>query len=299
MRKILVATDFSPAGERAVQVAARLARRAHAALRVVHVVPSRRRLITLWRVDLATALVAHRRAGAALRRVADSIDASSRLEISTGLVSGAASVQVARAARDFGADLLVIGAAGERERRRQQFPVGGTAAKLINVAPVPLLLVRTVDAADGLVLAAVDLSPASGDVVSWARAIAADDERVVVLHVDEAPHDARLEAYGIARDSTGFRHAEERLGRSRDLDSLVDGAGGGAAVRRMIERGDPIDHIFEFIEGRKPSLVVLGRHGRRPRRRGGRAGSVSRHVAMFAPSNVLLATAAGDRPSAG
>ena len=124
MQKILVATDFSSAGGRAVQVAARLARQARAALRVVQVAPSRRRLAQFWRVDVATAITAHRRAHAALRRVADSIDPSSRIEVSTGLVSGAASVQIARAARDYGADLLVIGAIGEHEERHGEFPRG-------------------------------------------------------------------------------------------------------------------------------------------------------------------------------
>jgi len=285
MRKILVATDFSPAADRAVQVAARLARQANAALRVVHVVPPRRRLATLWHVDLATALTAHRRAAVALRRVADSIVPSSRLEVSTGLVSGAASVQIARAVREYGADLLVIGAAGEHVRRLRQFPAGGTASKLIDRASVPLLLVRTIDAAEGLVLAAVDLSPASGDVVAWARAVAAEDERVTVLHVHEAPDPARLEAYGIATDTIGVADEEEQRRRSRELDSLISSAG----VRRIVGHGDPIDRIFDFIEESKPTLVVLGRRRKRPGRRGGPTDSVSRHVAMFAPSNVLLA----------
>lgn len=290
MQKILVATDFSPAGGRAVQVAARLARQARAALRVVHVVPSRRRLAQFWRVDVATAITAHQRAHAALRRVADSIVPSSRIEISTGLVSGAASVQIARAARDYGADLLVIGAIGEHEERTRGLSVGDTAIKLMNTTPVPLLLVRTIDTAADLVLAAVDLSPASRDVVSWARMLAAGDERVAVLHVYEAPFAARLEAYGVATESVYLYSDDEQDRRGSELDSLIAPTDGYARVRRSVERGDAIDRIFNFIEVNKPTLIVLGKHGKRTGRRGGRGGSVSRHVAMFSSVNTLLVT---------
>jgi len=51
VERVLVATDFSLAGDRAVQAAADWARREKAALRIVHVAPSARRLAGLWRTS--------------------------------------------------------------------------------------------------------------------------------------------------------------------------------------------------------------------------------------------------------
>src|SRR5690606_22968236 len=117
---------------RAASVALSLARRTRAELRIVHVVPPKGRLAALWRTDRATAALAHQGASAALKDLADSLDPSREVLLSTGTVSGRASIEIARAARDFHADLLVIGARGEHEVDPGQLTLGGTALKLLN-----------------------------------------------------------------------------------------------------------------------------------------------------------------------
>ena len=65
VERVLVATDFSAAGQRAVQTAADWARREKAALRIVHVAPSARRLAGLWRTSTRDMHAVHRQAAAA------------------------------------------------------------------------------------------------------------------------------------------------------------------------------------------------------------------------------------------
>src|SRR5262249_52317975 len=133
------------------------------------------------------------------KRLAETLVSTGQTELSTGLVSGAASVEIARAAREFHADLLIIGAQGEHENERGQPGLGGTSLKLLGTASIPLRLVRTAGTqSPRTVLAAVDLSPVSKDVLKWARASTGDGGRVFVFHGYEAPFAARLSAYGIA-----------------------------------------------------------------------------------------------------
>ena len=112
IQRVLVATDFSPAGQRAVQAAADWARREKAALRVVHVAPSARRLAGLWRSSMRNVHAVHRQAADALRRVAEAIDPDRQLDLSTGLITGSAARQIARAAVEYRANMLVVGARG-------------------------------------------------------------------------------------------------------------------------------------------------------------------------------------------
>lgn len=291
MRRILVGTDFSRASDRAVHTAVGLARRTNAALRLVHVMPPRRQLSGFWRVNVATVAAAQQRAGAALKRAVETHDPSRQLDVATGVVSGKASAEVARAAREYGADLIVIGALGEHEVRMSQVALGGTAIKLLQEMPVPLLLVRMTPRSPGPVLAAVDLSPVSGDILTWARAMATGGEDITVFHGYDVPFAARLDAYGVARESIDLYSDAEHSRRELALRSLIATSTDTGAAQGVIERGDVIERLFEHIRELKPNLVVVGKHGRRRGGRAGRSGSVSRHVAMFAPTNVLVVTA--------
>jgi nucleotide-binding universal stress UspA family protein len=324
MKRILVGTDFSTEADKALQTAAGWARAAGAALRVVHVVPPKRRLVGAWQTSSRTVSAIQSRAMTVLKERADALDPERRLELSTGVVSGAASAELLRSARDFEADLLVVGTRGEHEVSSRHAALGGTAMKLLAAAPVPLLLVRT--AAYDLpasVLAAVDLSPVSPDVLSAACASVRPDGDLVVFHAYEAPFVDRLDAYGVSGSAIDIYMEGEQQRHARELEALAasslgtaaaDTAGardeataarasgpelGGARaesgtacsarVQVVVERGNPIEPLFRQIELLHADLVVLGR-GRSAGRRSARGpGSVSRHVALFSPANVLVA----------
>jgi universal stress protein E len=289
--RILVATDFSPAGERAVAAGVRWAQRERAALRLVHVAPSRRlvggpfgsrRLAT----DVAIA------AKAALAQVTSRVDPDRALEVSSALVSGSASRAIARAAAEFDADLVVIGARGEHESHAGP-GLGGTAAKLVDRFERALLLARS-PAPDGppVVVAGVDLGPASRAVIGWGLHAAAGGT-LHVVHVYELPYAGRLAAYGFSAAALGVYSEHEQSDRERALAALLVPAAGAADVRveRVVERGRAAALLAAHRARLHAQSIVVGRHRRGARSPAGFA-SVSRDVAQFAPCDVLLVPAA-------
>jgi nucleotide-binding universal stress UspA family protein len=289
IERIMVATDFSAAGNRAVQEAASWASRHAAALRIVHVVPPKRWLVGLWGVDSATVAAVHRNASDALHRVADTLDPSRRWEVSTGLVTGRASKEIMRAAHAFGADLLVIGAHGARaDLGGGPAPIGGTASTLVAKTAQPLLIVRrSTSNGPNVVLAAVDLRPVSAKVLDWARA-GANGGSLHVLHTYEVAFAERLDAYSLASAAIDVYSAEEHSRRERDLAKLLGSADGGE-VERIVVRGDAVKRVFEHIRRLKATLVVLGKHSSHKKRRTSTTfGSVCRYVSSFVQANVLV-----------
>lgn len=299
MKKILVGTDFSVAARGAVQVAAAWARREQAALNIVHVVPPRRLLAGLWHRGASSMVdAAHRHAREALKKLADEIDPSRQLEISTGLAVGAASAALRRMVQTYRPDVLVIGAHGEHEGAGEP-SLGGTALKLLAAGPAPLLLVRTgAGAAPATVVAAVDLSPLSGEVLAWADRCVAGGGRVHAVHVWETPFAARLESYGLSPEAIDVYAGEEQRRRELELTSLVTTSSGEHATARLVVRGEPTARLLEQLRTLAPGLVVLGRHDPRRRRAAGSYGSVCRNLAFFAPTDVLIVppASAPERP---
>ncbi len=288
VERVLVATDFSAAGQRAVQTAAEWARREDAALRIVHAAPTARRLAGLWRTSMRDVHAVHRQAADALRRVAQATDPARRLDVSTGLVTGPAARQVARAAVDYRADLLVIGARGEHETTTGQPGLGGTAIKLVGATAVPLLLARHAPAAPPKVLAAVDLTDVSSAVLQWASRCAVGGQ-LHVFHAYEVPFASRLEAYGVAAGTLDVYTADENEKHDWQLTSLIAATCPGREVHRITERGDAASRILVHVRRLAPTVLVLGKHSSRPGRPVSTAyGSVCRHAAFFSPTDVLI-----------
>jgi nucleotide-binding universal stress UspA family protein len=199
-------------------------------------------------------------------------------------------VQLARAAVRFSADLLVVGTRGEHDMIRGRATLGGTSTKLVGMATVPLLLVRTPAAsAPTSVLACVDLSSISAEVLSWARGSLTDGGTLTAFHAYEAPFSARLDAYGIAKESIGICGQEYKRQRQELLDALVRSVMDEKDVRRILVHGDPIDEILERVREIQPDLIALGKHTHPARRRSvSWIGSVLRHIALFALTNLLI-----------
>jgi len=295
IERILVTTDFSAAGDRAVRTAAEWARREKAALRILHVAPTRSQLAGLWSTSTSAVHTVHRQAAAALGRVAESVDPTRQLELSTGVVTGTAARKIVTAATDYRADLLVIGAYGENERATGQPGLGGTATKLTGTAPCALLLVRhPPETRPASVLAAIDLSRDSFDILTWASRCATGGD-LHVLNAYEVPFASRLEAYGIAEGALNVYTDDEQRNRDREMASLIAEAGCSGSVHRLVERGDAATRLFAQIRKLNPTVIVLGTHtGRKGRPVNTRYGSVCRYTAFFAPTNVLIVPRAAD-----
>jgi nucleotide-binding universal stress UspA family protein len=288
IERVLVATDFSRAGQRAAHVAAEWARRAHAQLRIVHVTPPRSWLGGAWGLKPSAADAIQWHAANALRQAADSVDPARTIELSTGLLSGAAARSIARAARDYRADLLVVGARGERDADGERV-LGGTSSKLLSTAESPLLLVRRAhEAPVTSVVAAVDLSPRSHAVLEWAD-LAAGARPLHVYHAYGVPFTARLEAYGLSPSAIDAYSEQARAQSDADLAALLTSVARAGETSHVVERGEPATLLSRYVESVRPSLVVLGKHVRRARSSAASSsvGSVCRFIASSVSADVL------------
>jgi nucleotide-binding universal stress UspA family protein len=288
IERILVATDFSRAGQHAVDVAAQWARHARAQLRIIHVTPPKRWLGGLWGVSSSTGNAIQQQAMNALKEVAQVADRERTIELSTGVLAGAASQSIARAARDFGADLIVVGARGERDVIGERV-LGGTSAKLLATAPAPLLLVRGTrkDPVMG-VIAALDLSPRSQAVLEWAD-FAAAERHLYAYHVYDMPFAPRLAAYGLAASAIDVYSKQVQRQRETDLAALVAAVDRAGVTTCVVERGDPGVLLGRYVESVGPSLVVVGKHVKAARSSpASSVGSVCRYVASSVAADVLV-----------
>lgn len=285
IERVLAATDFSRAGQRAVGVAAEWAREAKAQLRIVHVTPPKSWLGGAWNLKPAVADTIQQHAAAALKKLADGADSARTLELSTGVLSGPAARSIVRAANEFHADLLVVGARGERDDNGDP-ALGGTSGKLLETAETPLLLVRRArkEPVAGVV-AALDLSPHSKIVLEWA-ALAASASHLHAYHIYDLPFAARLETYGLSQAAIDVYGEQERARCDADLASLVAAVDRTGVTTRAVERGDPAVLLRRYVESVRPSLVVLGKHA--GGRRASRVGGVGRFIATSVSTDVLL-----------
>jgi nucleotide-binding universal stress UspA family protein len=285
IERVLVATDFSKAGQRAVEVAAEWAKLAHAKLRIVHVVPPKRWLRDAWGLRSSAADDIARHATNALKQTADTVDPARSLEVSTGVLAGTAAQSIRLAASDYRADLLVTGARGERDDHGARV-LGGTSSKLLAAVEMPLLLVRrTRDDPVSSVVAAVDLSSRSRAVLEWAD-FAAGGRPVSAYHVYDVAFTARLEAYGLPPGAVDAYRDQARMQSETQLAALVAPIARRGATTQVVEHGEAAVLLGRYIESIRPSLVVVGKHVRRPRSPSG--GSVCRFIASSVSADVLV-----------
>lgn len=142
LRRILVATDFSPDSEQAIDAALDLCRGSDATVTLLHVceplpystpelsmyVPSPELMADIC-ADARRKLDA-RRAGCAAR--GSTVD--------TALVTGAPAAEIVRYAADHQVDLIVVGSHGRRGFRR--FVLGSVAEAVVRTADRPVLTVH-------------------------------------------------------------------------------------------------------------------------------------------------------------
>jgi nucleotide-binding universal stress UspA family protein len=288
IERVLVATDFSPAGQRAVDVAGEWARHARAQLRIVHVTPRKGWLSGAWGLKASVADAIQEHATNALRETAERADSHRAIEVSTRVLSGPAARSIVRAARDFRADLLVAGARGERDASGE-LTLGGTSGKLLAAAELPLLLVRRSrkDPVAGVV-AALDLSSRSDAVLAWADRAAAE-RHLYVYHAYDVPFAARLETYGLSPSAIDVYTGQAHLQCDAKLAALVTSSGRAGATSRVVERGEPAVLLRRYVDSVRPSLVVVGKHVRGARRpTASSVGSVCRFIASSVPADVLI-----------
>lgn len=142
-RRILFATDFSPASRAAFLLAVDLARREKSRLTIVHVMPS---VVPLGVEAYVTARM-YGEMETSVRRWAEKrldslVEQARRSKVSarSALLAGAAHEAISNAAAKERADVIVIGTHGRTGLERVL--VGSVASRIIGTAPCPVLTVR-------------------------------------------------------------------------------------------------------------------------------------------------------------
>lgn len=289
LRRIVAATDFSAFSERAVERAAHLARERQAELHLLHVVrpldlyPGMTFAPDEFGVHDEALMEAER---GRLETLAATLAKQSGIAVQPATRLGRAHTEIAAYAQEVAADLVVAGARGENTL--MDLFLGSTASRLMRVATCPVLIVRHAgDAPYRQVLAAVDFSPVSAEVVAHARLLAAGAP-VQALHVLGSEVEQRLRrAKSDQVDISGWLE-RQRSEAERHFDALLASVEGGASIERLVLPGFAPAAICQCIEGTHADLVVLGRHGHGGGLQDWLLGSVSKDVALAAACDVLL-----------
>lgn len=138
MKKILIATDFSPAARNATDYALRLAEPFNAAVVLMSAYEQEPVLVTETPMMLNSKIekdLAQRQ----LEQEVDNLMVEKPKAIDILVWKGSASHAIVEAAEHTGADLIVVGMTGERKKVRKIF--GSTATGLARKTTVPLLVV--------------------------------------------------------------------------------------------------------------------------------------------------------------
>jgi nucleotide-binding universal stress UspA family protein len=202
---------------------------------------------------------------------------------------GRAGSAIVDGAREWGADLVVVGSRGQG--RLAEMVLGSVSAEVVDHAPCPVLVVRD-DRVDDVVLA-MDGSPSA----ALAQHVITDwpmfrrlPVSVLTVAATEVPWNAGMAAglydevlASYARDvDEARRQAVTMAERAAEQLRLA----GIAAVGHARE-GDPAAEVVEYARDRSHPLIVMGSRGHTGLARL-LLGGVARNVLHHAPGSVLI-----------
>ncbi len=269
MKSLLVASDLSSRGDRAIERAAQLAAASGAALVIVHVIDGD------LPEEAAKALT--KKAQSWLATTAERAGAHARIMVR----AGDASHDIHALADEIGAGLVVLGT--HRSRPLMDLFRETTVERLVRMGRQPTLIVRDpVGGPYGSILLAMDFSPAAARAGALARQIS-PGARLHGFHAIHVPFQGITDIHGHATD-IGFqvREAEAELaawGRGADPD---------VAEATEVEAGALHEVLERQVARHAPDLLALGAHGR-----SGKApfllGSFANDLMRNAPCDVLIA----------
>lgn len=211
---------------------------------------------------------------------------------------GDPAAEIAEVAREYGADLIVVGRHGLGVGPWGR--LGRNADRLLRQAPVPVLLAfGAPSGAPRRVLVALDDGPDAGRIAEWAAALLPDGaERLTAIHVlsnavlSHMLSMAATRAGGDVFDDVRVR--EELRGEAlKWLDRLVGAPASGATRASLVVFGDPATEILSAAEQGSADLIVVGTRGA-GRMRQAIMGSVARDVLRGATRPVLVVAGSED-----
>jgi nucleotide-binding universal stress UspA family protein len=143
IRRVLFATDLSPASRRAFTAALRVSQAVGAQLTIVHVIGPVSPTVPEQYIDGLTLELLRKQSrdwsARQLRKLADRASRSG-IRARVLLLDGDPVAQIARGARSQHADLIIVGTHGRRGLTK--FVLGSVAGRVITTAPCPVMTVR-------------------------------------------------------------------------------------------------------------------------------------------------------------
>lgn len=289
IRRIIAATDLSPASLNAVDRGFDLARATGAHYTLVHALgldalgPLRNLLGAEAEVVADRAIQHQYDALAALAG-----DGARNQGVVAELVveAGLATRFVPAYAESVQADLVLVGARGESMLTR--LLVGSTASRLLRKSACPVLVVKKALAGPyRRVLVPVDFSPGNAAAIRAARQVAPQAD-LVLLHSFDVPFEGMLQYAGVAQDTI---HSYRMEARERALRMLHDLAAACALDRgcytAVVEHGDATRHILDAQTQYGCDLIAMGKHGTHVTEEL-LLGSVTKHVLSEADADTLV-----------
>jgi nucleotide-binding universal stress UspA family protein len=295
--RILLATDGSKPAGRAVHLVANMGWPKGTAIRIVSSVSKGSDMVVSWTPETASLSELDRIEDTIVRTHAVALESAERdlalahpdCMIERFLLRGRAASLIVEEARDFGADLIVVGHRGHGPI--ETMLLGSVSAEVVDHAPCPVLVAR--DDVLGTVVLADDGSPSAVIAAAVLEAFPLPIQTpITVLSITDtgfpftaaaAPglYDQAITSYvrslGEARDETA-RIAQGAADRLHDA---------GYRTTSVTRDGDPAHEIVEFATRNNTGLLVLGTRGHTGLKRL-LVGSVARNVLLHAPCSVLI-----------
>lgn len=288
-RRILVPVDFSDPSRKALKTAVALAQRFSSRLAVAHVTRRNRPDSHIVAEQLGMTFDTRRAGRAELMEFIER-EVPGDLQPTRLVVDGVPFDEIAKAAKAWEADLIIIATHGYTGLKHVL--LGSTTERVVRHAPCPVLVVRGrekrgIKAAFSpdkvrSILVPVDFSKPSLDVLPHALALARKYEaRLTLLHVIAPLHpDLLIDTTQSQRDARVAAH--ERLGKLADATKKA-----WPRTGRELRTGAPVTTITALAQRTNADLIVMGTHGRTGLKRRF-IGSVAERVVRHAPCSVLV-----------
>jgi nucleotide-binding universal stress UspA family protein len=293
MKRILVATDFSPHADRALAHALELAKLFSAELELFSSAYIPASALAAVSLGMAPGLIgdARRETEQKIETLAGTLRARG-FRVTSSTSTDEPSEAIASRAAELGADLVAVGTRGHTGLAH--VVLGSVAERVAQLARAAVLTAHADSpppVAYRSVLVPSDFSPDSEAAVAWARALVArTGGRLVLLHAYDLPQIA-LTSSGLAAASVEKALADAARQRIGELRESLR----GTEVETMVSAARPDPAILEAIERTRADAVVLGTRGRT-----GLAhvllGSTAERVIRRAPVPVIAVKAASPAP---
>lgn len=268
-RRILVAADFSPASQAALNQAVWVAGESGASITVVNVLPDLRRGMHSASIDAKLDLLYGEGArfyqevlGDAeqrLRRMIDDV-AAPGVEIRPKTLLGEPIVEICRAAQQLECDLVISGT--RSLSGWQTYFVGGTARRLIRKCPAPVWVVKPQHVGKPkAVLAATDLSEVSRRAVLAGMAIADDaGASFHVLHVVDSG-DVPENAVAVIPEGSSLRQEINDAAKHR-FEKFIASLNAQSKIHPHLSWGTPWTEVNRLAGELNVDLITMGTVGR-------------------------------------